>query len=136
MTRVKRGYVARKRRKSILKFTAGSRGAHSRLIRPAIQQRIKALACSHRDRGKRKRNFRKLWIIRMNAASRKYGLTYSEVIHKLYQKKALLNRKMLAQLAILDEKIFHLILEEISKKENNSSNLFSGSSMMLNDINP
>jgi large subunit ribosomal protein L20 len=116
MTRVKRGYVARRRRNNILKFTAGSRGSHSRLIRPAIQQYIKALACSHRDRGKRKRDFRRLWIIRMNAASRKHGLTYSQFIHKLYKVKALLNRKMLAQLAILDDNVFSLILSEVSKE--------------------
>jgi len=118
MTRVKRGYVARRRRNNILKFTAGSRRAHSRLIRPAIQQRIKALACSHRDRGKRKRNFRRLWIIRMNAASRQHGLTYSQLIHKLYKEKALLNRKMLAQLAILDKSVFSLILNQVSKDTN------------------
>jgi large subunit ribosomal protein L20 len=129
MTRVKRGYIARKRRNNILKFTAGSRRAHSRLIRPAIQQRIKALACSHRDRGKRKRDFRKLWIIRMNAAARQHGLTYSEFIHKLYKVKALLNRKMLAQLAILDEKVFSLILNEISKDmDTNQVSLFAGPS--------
>lgn len=115
MTRVKRGYVARKRRNNILKFTAGSRRAHSRLIRPAIQQRIKSLACSHRDRGKRKRHFRRLWIIRMNAASRQHGLTYSQLINRLYKNKTLLNRKMLAQLAILDEKTFSLIVNQVSK---------------------
>nr|YP_009258359.1 ribosomal protein L20 [Spirogyra maxima]ANI25310.1 ribosomal protein L20 [Spirogyra maxima] len=115
MTRVKRGYVAKRRRNNILKFTAGSRRAHSRLIRPAIQQRIKALACSHRDRGKRKRNFRKLWIIRMNAASRQHDLNYSQLIHQLYKEKALLNRKILAQLAILDDTIFSFILSQVSK---------------------
>jgi large subunit ribosomal protein L20 len=130
MTRVKRGYVARRRRNNILKFTAGSQGAHSILIRPAIQQHIKALACSHRDRGKRKRDFRKLWIIRMNAASRQHGLTYSQLIHKLYKKKALLNRKMLAQLGILDEKVFSLILNQVSKDTNTVQlPLFAGSSL-------
>jgi large subunit ribosomal protein L20 len=123
MTRVKRGYVARKRRNNILKFTAGSRHAHSRLIRPAIQQNIKALTCSHRDRGIRKRNFRKLWIIRMNAASRKHGLTYSQLISKLYKENTLFNRKMLAQLAILDENVFSLIVNQVSKKNINTTQL-------------
>ncbi len=118
MTRVKRGYVARRRRNNILKFTAGSRRAHSR-----------PLACSHRDRGKRKRDFRRLWIIRMNAASRKHGLTYSQFIHKLYKVKALLNRKMLAQLAILDENVFSLILSEVSKEpDTGQPPLFAGPS--------
>jgi large subunit ribosomal protein L20 len=129
MTRVKRGYVRRKRNNKILKFTAGSRRAHSRLIRPAIQQRMKALACSHRDRAKAKRDFRKLWIIRMNAALRQHDLTYSQFIHKLNKLKSLLNRKMLAQLAILDEKIFLLIVNEVSKDVDiNQGAIFAGSS--------
>lgn len=114
MTRVKRGYVARKRRNSILKFTAGSKRAHSRLIRPAIQQRMKALACSHKDRNNRKRNFRKLWIIRMNAALRQHNLNYSQFIFKLNKVKSLLNRKMLAQVAILDQNFFSIIVNQVN----------------------
>jgi large subunit ribosomal protein L20 len=67
---------------------------------------MKALVASKRDRDKRKRDFRKLWISRINAAVRKQGLSYSRFIHKLYQSKILLNRKMIAQIAVLDEKGF------------------------------
>lgn len=66
MTRVKRGYIARKRRKKILAFVSGSRGAHSKLFRTANQQKARALVSTHRDRGKRKRDLRSLWITRIN----------------------------------------------------------------------
>lgn len=113
MSRVKRGSVARKRRNKIFNVTKGSRGAQSLLIRTAIQGRMKALASSHRDRGKRKRDFRKLWITRINAACRQYGITYSRFIHALYLYKSFLNRKMIAQLAILDPKYFSMIIKII-----------------------
>lgn len=127
MTRVKRGYVARKRRNSILKFTAGSKRAHSRLIRPAIQQRMKALACAHRDRAKRKRDFRKLWIVRLNAALRKYNLNYSQFIHRIGTVKSILNRKMLAQLAILDQNFFVSIVNQVNNDfHTNQKNIIAG----------
>lgn len=111
MTRVKRGYVAIRRRNRILERAAGFRGAHSRLFRPTKQQVMKALVASKRDRDKRKRDFRKLWISRINAAVRKQGMSYSRFIHKLYQSKILLNRKMIAQIAVLDEQGFTSIVE-------------------------
>jgi large subunit ribosomal protein L20 len=113
MTRVKRGYVARKRRNRILAITAGSCRAHSRLFRPANQQALKSLVYSHRDRGRRKRDFRKLWITRMNAAARQKGLSYSKLIHQLYTSNILLNRKMIAQIAVLDADGFNALINSV-----------------------
>nr|YP_636467.1 ribosomal protein L20 [Zygnema circumcarinatum]Q32RQ8.1 RecName: Full=Large ribosomal subunit protein bL20c; AltName: Full=50S ribosomal protein L20, chloroplastic [Zygnema circumcarinatum]AAX45855.1 ribosomal protein L20 [Zygnema circumcarinatum] len=110
MTRVKRGYVARKRHNRILKLTAGSKRAHSRLVRPAQQQAMKTLAYSHRDRNRRKRDFRHLWIARINATVRQYDVSYSQAISLIQKSKMLLNRKMLAQIAVLDNSSFNSIL--------------------------
>nr|QWW92970.1 ribosomal protein L20 [Delavayella serrata] len=117
MTRVKRGCVARKRRKNILTLTSGFRGTHSKLFRTANQQGMRALASSHRDRGKRKRNLRRLWIIRLNAAARDNGILYNKLIQYLYQNGILLNRKILAQIAILDKMALSTIIETIAKKK-------------------
>jgi large subunit ribosomal protein L20 len=110
MTRVKRGYIAIRRRNRVLELAAGFRGAHSRLFRPTKQQVMKALVASKRDRDKRKRDFRKLWISRINAAVRKEGLSYSRFIHQLYESKILLNRKMIAQISILDKSGFKALV--------------------------
>nr|YP_009863077.1 ribosomal protein L20 [Anthoceros agrestis]QKD76533.1 ribosomal protein L20 [Anthoceros agrestis] len=110
MTRVKRGYVARRRRKNILKLTSGFQGAHSTLFRTANQQGMKSLTSSHRDRGKRKRDFCRLWITRINAAARRSKKSYHTLIQELYKRKILLNRKMLAQIAILDTYCFSTLL--------------------------
>ena len=106
MARVKRGNVARKRRKKILKLAKGFRGSHSRLFRTANQQVMKALRHAYRDRRRRKRDFRRLWIVRINAAARQSGLSYSQLIGKLHQADIQLNRKMLAQLAVMDPEAF------------------------------
>jgi large subunit ribosomal protein L20 len=113
--RVKRGNVARKRRKKILKLAKGFRGSHSRLFRIANQQVMKALRNAYRDRRKRKRDFRRLWITRINAASRAHGMSYSQLIGKLKKANVEINRKMLAQLAVLDPDGFAKVLE-IAKK--------------------
>nr|YP_010231180.1 ribosomal protein L20 [Nephroselmis pyriformis]QSV37249.1 ribosomal protein L20 [Nephroselmis pyriformis] len=110
MTRVKRGYVARKRRQRILKSNQGFRGAHSVLFRTANQQHMKALCNAYRDRGRRKREFRRLWIARINASVRPYGSNYNQFIHRLKQGQIELNRKMLAQLALLDRGAFSQLL--------------------------
>nr|YP_010933304.1 ribosomal protein L20 [Streptofilum capillatum]WKT08566.1 ribosomal protein L20 [Streptofilum capillatum]WKT08665.1 ribosomal protein L20 [Streptofilum sp. BC4-VF8pt]WKT08763.1 ribosomal protein L20 [Streptofilum sp. ZNP2-VF4pt] len=102
MTRVKRGSVARKRRKRILDSCKGFQGAHSTLFRTANQRAMKSLKNSYRDRKKRKRDFRRLWIARINAAARKQGLNYNQFMHQLKSNNILLNRKMLAQMAALD----------------------------------
>ena len=110
MVRVKRGNVARKRRKKILALASGYRGAHSVLFRVANQQVMKALRYSYVGRKQKKRIFRKIWIRRINAASRANGITYSQTIHKLKQSNIDLNRKMLSQIAVLDSSTFQSLL--------------------------
>lgn len=117
MPRVKRGNVARKRRKKILKLAKGFRGSHSRLFRTANQQVMKALRNAYRDRRKRKRDFRRLWITRINAAARLHGLSYSQLIGKLAKANVGLNRKMLAQLAMLDPGAFAKVVEVAKQAE-------------------
>jgi len=102
MARVKRGNVARKRRNKILKLAKGFRGSHSKLFRTANQQVMKALRYAYRDRRNRKRDFRRLWITRINAASRMHGVSYSQLIGQLKKADIEINRKMLAQMAVLD----------------------------------
>ncbi len=114
MTRVKRGNVARKRRKKILKLAKGFRGSHSKLFRTANQQVMKALRNSYRDRRNRKRDFRRLWITRINAAARLHGLSYSKLIYQLNKADIQLNRKMLAQLAMLNPDVFAKVVEASS----------------------
>lgn len=114
MTRIKRGNVARKRRKKILKLASGFRGAHSRLFRVANQQVMKALRYAYNDRNKRKRDFRALWIARINASVRLQGTTYSKLIGGLKNLNILLNRKSLSQLAIFDQNAFNEIVNLIS----------------------
>ncbi|KGF73577.1 50S ribosomal protein L20 [Neosynechococcus sphagnicola sy1] len=111
MTRVKRGNVARKRRKKVLKLAKGFRGSHSSLFRTANQQVMKALRNAYRDRRKRKRDFRRLWITRINAAARLHGLSYSQLIGQLKKANILINRKMLAQLAVIDPASFGKVVE-------------------------
>jgi len=111
MTRVKRGNVARKRRKKILKLAKGFRGSHSKLFRTANQQVMKALRNAYRDRRKKKRDFRRLWITRINAAARMHGISYSQLINKLEKANISLNRKILAQLAIQDAEAFQKVVE-------------------------
>lgn len=113
MVRVKRGNVARKRRKKILKLAKGFRGSHSKLFRTANQQVMKALRNAYRDRRKRKRDFRRLWIARINAATRQHGLSYSRFIDGLKKADIQLNRKMLAQMAILDPQSFAKVVDSI-----------------------
>lgn len=111
MTRVKRGNVARKRRKKILKLAKGFRGSHSSLFRIANQQVMKALRSAYRDRRKRKRDFRRLWITRINAAAHEHGMSYSRLMGNLKKANVELNRKSLAQLAVLDPDSFTKVIE-------------------------
>jgi large subunit ribosomal protein L20 len=110
MVRVKRGNVARKRRKKILAIASGYRGAHSALFRVANQQVMKALRYSYIGRKQKKRIFRRIWISRINAASRVNGISYSRVIHQFKKSNIDLNRKMLSQIAILDTSTFKSLL--------------------------
>lgn len=114
MARVKRGNVARKRRKKILKLAKGFRGSHSKLFRTANQQVMKALRSAYRDRRRRKRDFRRLWIARINAAARQNGVSYSQLIGNLKKADIQLNRKMLAQMAVLDPDGFAKVVEVAS----------------------
>nr|YP_009562325.1 ribosomal protein L20 [Trichomanes trollii]QAV57682.1 ribosomal protein L20 [Trichomanes trollii] len=111
MTRVKRGYVARKRRKTVLKFASGFRGAHSRLFRTANQQKMRVSASSCMERNNRKREFRRLWIARINAATRINRTIYHTMINDLYRNQVYLDRKTLAQIAILDTYCFSRIVQ-------------------------
>jgi len=115
MTRVKRGNVARKRRKKVLKLAKGFRGSHSRLFKMANQQVMKALRNAYRDRRKRKRDFRRLWIARINAATRQHDISYSKFMGQLKRADIQLNRKMLAQLAATDPDSFSKIVVLASK---------------------
>ncbi len=115
MARVKRGNVARKRRKKVLKLAKGFRGSHSKLFRTANQQVMKALRYAYRDRRRRKRDFRRLWITRINAAARQQGLSYSRLILQLKKADIEINRKMLAQMAVLDPDGFSKVVEMASK---------------------
>jgi len=115
MARVKRGNVARKRRNKVLKLAKGFRGSHSRLFRTANQQVMKALRNAYRDRRKRKRDFRRLWIARINAAARQHGISYSQLMGGLKKANVQLNRKMLAQMAILDPAGFDQVVKLVSQ---------------------
>ena len=111
MVRVKRGNVARRRRKKVLTLASGYRGAHSVLFRVANQQVMKALRYSYIGRKQKKRIFRKIWINRINAASRLNGISYSKLIHKFKKSNIDLNRKMLSQIAVLDASTFKLLVD-------------------------
>jgi large subunit ribosomal protein L20 len=110
MVRIKRGNVARKRRKKILSLASGYRGAHSSLFRVANQQVMKALRYSYIGRKQKKREFRKIWISRINAASRLNDITYSQLINKFKKSNIDLNRKMLSQIAVLDSSTFKVLI--------------------------
>ena len=113
MPRVKRGVTANKRRKKILKQTKGYQGARSKKYKAAKEAYLKAQKYAFQDRKKRKGQFRKLWIIRMNAAVRKQGLTYSKFINALKKKKISLDRKILADLAVNYPKTFQKIIDTV-----------------------
>ncbi len=113
MARVKRGVVARSRHKKILKLAKGYYGSRSRTIRNAKQAVTKALQYAYRDRRQRKRQFRALWIVRINAAAHEHGLSYSRLIHGLSIAKIEVDRKMLADLAMNDKAGFAAIVEQV-----------------------
>nr|YP_010411243.1 ribosomal protein L20 [Psilopeganum sinense]UQJ72622.1 ribosomal protein L20 [Psilopeganum sinense] len=117
MTRIRRGYIARRRRTKMRLFASSFRGAHSRLSRTITQQKIRALVSAHRDRDRKKRDFRRLWITRINAVIRGNGVSYiySGLIHNLYKAQLVLNRKILAQIAISNRNCLYMISNEIIK---------------------
>lgn len=112
--RIKRGYKARKRRKKVLKLAKGYRGGRSKLFRTAADAVDKALMYAYRDRKARKRDFRSLWITRINAAARLNNLSYSKLMHGLKLAGIELDRKILAEMAISDPAGFTKIAEQAS----------------------
>ncbi len=111
MARVKRGVTAHKRHKRLLNAAEGRKGTKSRLIKPAREALLHALAYATRDRKQRKRQFRALWILRINAAARQHGLTYSAFIAGLKRANIEIDRKILADLAVRDAATFGRIVE-------------------------
>ncbi len=114
--RVKRGFKARRRRKKVLKLAKGFRGGRSKLYRTAADAVDKALMYAYRDRKARKRDFRRLWIARINAAARINNLSYSKFMHGLKLANVELDRKVLADLAISDPDGFARIAHLASKQ--------------------
>ena len=111
MPRVKGGIVTRKRRKKVLKLAKGHFGSKHRLYKVANQSVMKAGMYAYRDRRNKKRDFRKLWITRINAAARMNGLSYSRLMHGLKLANIDVNRKMLADLAVTDAQAFAQLAE-------------------------
>ncbi len=112
MARVKTGVVRRKRHKKILKITKGQKGTRSKLFRRANESMLHSLWYAFRDRRQRKRDLRRLWISRINAAARQNGTTYSRLIHAMKQTEIGLNRKMLADLAVRDPEAFSAVVKQ------------------------
>ncbi|WP_025729028.1 50S ribosomal protein L20 [Atopobacter phocae] len=112
MARVKGGTVTRKRRKRVLKLAKGYYGSKHLLFKTAKQQVMKSFMYAYRDRRQKKRNFRKLWIARINAAARMNGLSYSKMMHGLKLAEIEMNRKMLADLAVHDAEAFATLAEQ------------------------
>jgi large subunit ribosomal protein L20 len=113
MPRVKGGPDTRRRHKKTLKLAAGHRGAKSRHFRSANESVMKSLAYAYRDRRTRKRDMRSLWIVRINAAARQQGLSYSQFMHLLHESHIDLDRKMLADLAVREPATFERIVSEV-----------------------
>jgi len=111
MARVKRGVTAHKRHKRLLQDAEGRRGTRSKLIKPAREALLHALAYATRDRKQRKRQMRQLWIVRVNAAARQNGMTYGRFIAGLKAANVEIDRKILADLAIRDSGTFAKIVE-------------------------
>ncbi len=115
MARVKRGVVAHSKHKKILKLAKGYKGARSRVFRVAKQAVIKAGQYAYRDRRQKKRQFRSLWISKINAAAREHNISYSQLINKLKKSEITLNRKVLADLAMNNSQNFSAIIKSITK---------------------
>jgi large subunit ribosomal protein L20 len=111
MPRAKRGFKARRRRNKVLKLAKGYRGARSKLFRSATEAVDRALNYAFRDRKVKKRDFRALWIARINAAARDNGLSYSRLVHGLKKAEIGLDRKIMAQLAVTDPSSFTVLVD-------------------------
>ena len=111
MPRTKGGVVSRRRRNRVLKQAKGFFGSKHCLYKVANQQVMKSLVYAYRDRKNNKRNFRKLWIVRINAAVRERGMSYSRFVNACKKANILVNRKMLAELAVNDKEAFDVVFE-------------------------
>jgi large subunit ribosomal protein L20 len=118
MARVKGGFIRTRRRKKILKLAKGYFGSKHRLFKTAKEQVMKSLMYAYRDRRQKKRDFRKLWIVRINAAARQNGLSYSKLMHGLKLAGVEVNRKMLADLAVNDINSFNQLATTAKEKVN------------------
>ncbi|MFO7606424.1 MAG: 50S ribosomal protein L20 [Desulfurivibrionaceae bacterium] len=114
MSRAKRGFKARRRRNRVLKLARGYVGGRHRLYKTATEAVDRALAYAYRDRKVRKRDFRRLWIVRINAAARLYGMSYSKLIGGLKKSEIELDRKVLAHMAIMDPQAFSQVVKAAS----------------------
>ncbi len=112
MTRVKTGFTRRRRHKKILKLTKGQYGTKHRLFRRANEAMLKSLWYAYRDRRVRRRDLRRLWITRINAAARRNGTTYSRLISTMKRADIAINRKMLADLAVRDPEAFAAVVKK------------------------
>lgn len=119
MPRVKRGVPAHKKHKKILQLAEGHRGTRRSLFRPAHESVMRSLAYMYRDRRNRKRDMRSLWIVRINAAARMYGVSYSRLMNAIHTANIEVDRKMLAEMAVHDQAAFGALvktaMESISK---------------------
>jgi len=111
MPRVKRGVPAHKKHKKILDMAEGHRGTRKRLFRPAHESVMRSMAYMYRDRRNRKRDMRSLWIVRINAAARMHGVSYSRLIHALHTANIDIDRKILAEMAVHDEAAFNALVK-------------------------
>lgn len=118
MARVKGGFVTRRRHKKVLKLAKGYFGSKHRIFKTANQQVMKSLLYAYRDRRQVKRDFRKLWIVRINAAARVNGLSYSKFMHGLKLAGIEVNRKILADLAVNDLPAFNDLAVAAKQKLN------------------
>ena len=117
MTRIKRGVAAHKKHKKLLSAAEGRRGAKHKLVRPAREAALHALNYAYRDRRKKKGQFRALWIARINAASRESGVSYSRLMAAMRAAGVQLDRKVLADMAVRDPKVFRHYLDLVNKKK-------------------
>ena len=111
--RIRRGNVCRNRHKKILKLAKGFKGARSRIFKVANIAVMKALKYAYRDRRTNKRNMRRLWIVRINAAVRERGMSYSRFVNACKKANIVVNRKMLAELAVNDKEAFDVVFEAV-----------------------
>jgi large subunit ribosomal protein L20 len=111
MPRVKRGVNAHKKHKKLLQMAEGQRGTRNNLYRPAHEAVMRSMAYAYRDRRNRKRDMRSLWITRINAAARIFGISYSQLMHALHTANIEIDRKILAEMAVNDHAAFAALVK-------------------------